>query len=303
MKTKQIVYSAIVIGIIFAVICVSVVSFGKFKRSRQPKKEDPLMKYCCLKGKMDSKQFDNFLIHLSDERMTILRKTIGIIKQDDDDHKNDRLQKQQEIKDWLNWQSKHWATWLVTDKKVNYDEIVRWTAKKLKVENSETLSTFKVERKILNAMFEKIWDKMTPEQRKRALKNMSGSSEIKNIAGISVLSGSAALAALSGTVAFSGFAFYTGLSTFLYSAAAVFGVTLPFSAYMGASTAVAALSGPVGWCVIGLGATLGAAFIGQADYQKTAQLIIAVHMIKVDAIQKSGYDVNDFLETRPAKVK
>lgn len=284
------------IGIVIAIICVSIAYIGKIGRDKKQQKEDPLFKYCCLKGKMASKQFDNFLIHLSDERITNLRQAIGLVKPEEKDQKKDRLTRQQEIKDWLNWQSKHWATWLVTDKDVNYDEIVRWTAKKLKVKDIGALSTFKLERKILNAMFEQIWDKMTQEQRQRTLRNMKGSSEIKNIAGISALSGSAALAALSGTVFFSGFAFYTGLSTFLYSAASVFSVTLPFSAYMGASTTVAALSGPVGWCIIGIGAAVGATFIGQADYQKTAQLIISVHMIKVDAIQKSGYDVKDFLE-------
>ena len=133
MRNKQVVYGAIVIGIVFAVICAVFVFIGNLKSARQTPKEDPLLKYCCLKGKMASKQFDNFLIHLSDGRITNLRLAIGLVKPGENDQKKDRRTKQQEIKDWLNWQSKHWATWLVTDKDVNYDEIVRWTAKKLKI--------------------------------------------------------------------------------------------------------------------------------------------------------------------------
>ena len=130
---------------------------------------------------------------------------------------------------------------------------------------------------------------------------MRGGSDVKNIAGISALTGSAALTTLSGTVAFSGFAFYTGMSSFLCSAASVLGVTLPFSIYMTTSTAIAALSGPIGWCIAGIGVIVGGVFIGQADHQTTAKLIIAVHLIKVDAIQKSGYDVKDYLGTQHVK--
>ena len=97
------------------------------------------------------------------------------------------------------------------------------------------------------------------------------------------------------TAAFSGFAFYTGMSSLLYSAASVVGVTLPFATYMGASSTVAVLSGPVGWAIITVGAAVGAGFIGMPDYQKTAQMIIAIHLIKVDAIQKSGLKIQDYI--------
>lgn len=293
MKNAKFVYGAVSLGIVLVVIGISI---SLFCCKQKPKTEDPLLKYCSLKGKMDSGRFNNFLIHLSNERMDNLMDAIELNQKN-----RDRTGKYREITEWLNWQSKNWAIWLVTDKTVDYDEIVRWTAKKLKVENVETLSTFKLERKILNSIFEKIWDKMTPEQRQRALKNMKESGDIKNIADISALTGSGALAALSETAAFSGFAFYTGMSSFLCSAAPVLGISLPFPVSMTPGTTIAALAGPIGWCIAAIEASVGNIFIVQADYQKTARLIIALHLIKVDAIQKSGYDVKDFLETRSAK--
>lgn len=176
---KKIGYSLIFGGIALIVIC-GVLFFARSQKGTGIlQKEDPLLRYCCLKGMMDSKQFENFLIHLSDERITNLRCAIGLVKLNESDQKKGKLEKREEVKKWLNWQSKHWATWLVTKNDVDYDEIVRWTAKKLKIKNTEYFSTFQMERKILNAMFEKIWDKMTPQQRQQALKKMKGSTGIK----------------------------------------------------------------------------------------------------------------------------
>ena len=115
------------------------------------------------------------------------------------------------------------------------------------------------------------------------------------IAGIAALGGSAALATLSTTIIFSGFAFYTGLSTFICSAAAIVGVSLPFGVYTGAAATAALLGGPIGWGLIALGSVGGAALLGSANYQKTAQMIIAIHLIKVDALEKSGVSIEKFL--------
>ena len=287
----------------FLLVAVTVVfSWLKTVKSNAQIKEDPLLKYCRLHGKMDSKSFDEFISHMSKERQLSVFSAIdkNLSKYD----KIDSNSRYNIIKEQLVWQSSHWISYPFKDKEnVNYDEIVRWVAKKYDISGIETKSTIRIERLILSKMFADIWDKMTAEQRKAALEKMQNNSKIDNIAGISLLSGSAALATLSTTVAFSGFAFYTGMSSLLCSAASVLGVTLPFATYVGASSTVAVLTGPVGWALIAVGAAVGAGFIGMPDYQKTAQMIVAIHLIKVDAIQKSGLKIQDYIgsDIRPVE--
>ena len=280
----------------FLLVTVAVVfSWRQAVKSNAQFKEDPLLKYCRLHGKMDSKSFDEFISHMSNERQLAVLRAIdneSIAKYE----KIDSISRYKTIKKQLVWQSSHWISYPFKDKEnVNYDEIVRWVAKKYNILGIETKSTIRIERQILSKMFADIWDRMTTEQRKAALEKMQNNSKIDNIAGISLLSGSAALATLSTTVAFSGFAFYTGMSSLLYSAASVLGVTLPFATYVGASSTVAVLTGPIGWALIAVGAAVGAGFIGMPDYQKTAQMIVAIHLIKVDAIQKSGLKIQDYI--------
>ena len=266
------------------------------------KTADPLLKYCQLEGTMDPKQFTDFLAHLSKERqLIILQACVGDVWKYRD---KDRITIDKMIKKELLWMSSHWAPYIFKNTQtVKYDEIVRWVAKELKIEGTDLMPTFRVEHLILANLFEKSWDKMTPEQREAALKKMEGSSQIGDIAKISKLSGKDALTALAGTVTFRGFDFYGGMSSFLKSAATILEVTLPFATQPEATaTATAAtLSGPEGWVIMGIGACLGAYFIGKSDYQKTARIIIAIHMIKVEAIKKSGLDIKNYLEPQPAK--
>lgn len=283
-------------GIITFLLIIGTVVFSLFwiVKSDVKTRKDPLLKYCKLHGNMDSKSFDDFLSHMSKKRQLLVLSSIN--KNVSKYKKLDSVSKYKIIKAKLIWLSSHWMSYPFKDKdNVNYDEIVRWVAKKYNISGTENKTTIQIERQILSKMFADIWDKMTVEQRKAALLKMQNKSKIENVVGISLLSGSAALASLSTTAAFSGFAFYTGMSSLLYSAASVVGVTLPFATYMGASSTVAVLSGPVGWAIITVGAAVGAGFIGMPDYQKTAQMIIAIHLIKVDAIQKSGLKIQDYI--------
>ena len=67
------------------------------------------------------------------------------------------------------------------DKYINYHEIVQWVADKLGVDSNfvKSSSTYTLERKVAEKYFEKLWEKLTPEQREELLKNMIGEEEAK----------------------------------------------------------------------------------------------------------------------------
>lgn len=172
----------------------------------------------------------------------------------------------------------------------NYHEyILQWLASEYDVDKRYQLAapSFVLERKILDSVFIQIWDKLTADQRRQILTSIDKEGAIKDKAGIASLGGAAALAALSATVYFTGFAFYTSMSTAICAAAGFFGVTLPFAAYTGASSTVAALSGPVGWAILGLAALGSVIIFGRANATKTAAFVTQMHLLKVQSLKNS----------------
>jgi hypothetical protein len=141
---------------------------------------------------------------------------------------------------------------------------------------------------VVQDVFIQIWDKLTPEQRKQVLDSLDKDSKLQDKAGIALAGGAAALTALSATVYFAGFAFYTTMSSVIFSTAGIFGLTVPFAAYAGASTTVGVLSGPVGWTILGLSALGSLVMLGSANEAKTAAFVTQVHLIKVQALKNSG---------------
>lgn len=279
----------------FAGGCLSEEVMSPDRSFFEQKQVDELYPYCRLEYNMHSYQFNEFLNNLSRKRALTI---IQAVKQEYLEA-NPLEQIISDIKKEFVWKSSHWITYGFKDaESIDYDKTVRWVAEKILKEEKElhTLTTFQVERLICEAFFEQIWDHMSVEDREKALKKMNVEGFDSNrIAGIAALGGSAALATLSTTVIFSGFAFYTGLSTVICTAAGVVGVVLPFSIYTGAAATAALLSGPIGWGLIALCSAGGAALLGSANYQKTAQMIIAIHLIKVDALEKSGVSIEKFL--------
>ena len=102
------------------------------------------------------------------------------------------------------------------------------------------------------------------------------------------MGGGAAVAALGVTVAFTGFAFYTTMSVVMCTVAGWFGITLPFAAYAGASTTIAALSGPIGWCIAGVAVAGGAIYAAWPSADKTAAFVMQLHFIKAQQLKQKG---------------
>jgi uncharacterized protein YaaW (UPF0174 family) len=173
---------------------------------------------------------------------------------------------------------------------IDYHAVVKWVAEDLGVPENvcESQPTIVVERAIFQRMFSQMWDKLTPEQRRQLLDKIDPANHLTNKSTLIAMSGTAALAALAGTVYFAGFAFYTTMSVTICAVAGWFGLTLPFGAYTGASTAVGLLSGPVGWVVIGVGTLIVVGLAGRANAEKTAEAILTLHSLKAMALREVG---------------
>lgn len=198
----------------------------------------------------------------------------------------------EQIKKDVRWRASNAVTYPFREKtEYNYhEEILMWLAEEYDVPSNyvNAAPSFVLERKIMDAVFIRIWDKLTPEQRKQVLDSLDKDSKLQDKAGIALAGGAAALTALSATVYFAGFAFYTTMSSVIFSTAGIFGITVPFAAYAGVSTTVGVLSGPVGWTILGLSALGSLVMLGSANEAKTAAFVTQVHLIKVQALKNSG---------------
>jgi len=172
-------------------------------------------------------------------------------------------------------------------KKIEWHEIVAWTARKAKVDESELRnSSYDVERTLLSKSFADSWDKLDSDQRNSVIQN----SELNKIsdqdkAAIVAATGAGALITLNATVAMSGFAFYTTMSSAIAASANVIGVTLPFAVYSGASTTVSALSGPVGWSIAALSSAGIALYALTPDEKEVSRMVVALHLLKSQALE------------------
>jgi hypothetical protein len=182
---------------------------------------------------------------------------------------------------------------------VNYhSELLKGIAGKMDIGEFvvNTQSSFRIERLILQAAFTKIWDSLEVSKRTEILSTrlkgvLNSEGKAFDISTIAALSGSACILTLSGMVSLAGFAFYTTMSTMICAAAGFFGITLPFAAYAGASTATALLAGPVGWAIAGILATIGIAILGMAKPERAIAYVCQVHLIKVQALSNLGHDM------------
>lgn len=182
----------------------------------------------------------------------------------------------------------YWLSWMpfcYYSDEINYHEdVVKWVAKEKGIEKDvrNTLSTFQLERKIVEKYFEEIWDELTVEQRNELLSKIEKdtNSVFENKAAIAGMSGAAAIGVLSTTVAFTGFALYTTMSTVICTVAGILGVTLPFAAYTATTSTVAALAGPVGWAIAGVLLVGSGIIISLPKADNVTTFVMVLHAIK-----------------------
>lgn len=233
--------------------------------------------------------FDALLAQLNDEQLLNVLKSLELVDADATVAAlaADRSDDIRRIKKDFLWESSNVFSYVFSSAdEIEYHETTQWVAQKFGIDEKivASASTFELERHITQQWLAKIWDELSPDQRHEVLKTLDADEDWDP--GLLTLSGSAALASLATTVHFAGFAFYTTMSVILSQVAGFFGLTLPFSVYTSASTAVAFLSGPIGWTFIAIGTLLGAIlYFGSADEIETAAAIVQIHLIKAQVLE------------------
>jgi len=249
------------------------------------------------KEKWTADDFYNFLNALPADRMLALKKSLGILKPDANETQlKGSDQDARDIQKYALWQSSNILAYpFRNETKLNYNDLVKWVCVEAGVSQSviQKASTFALERELYKLLFAQMWDKLDAQQRKDLLAKVDPNRTIKDQVAIVALSGAGALAALSVTAAFAGFALYSTLSFAIGYVASSVGVILPFATYTGAASVVGALSGPVGWAIMGVAALGGLALAGRSDLEKTTALICQLHALKIEALIAAGVPEQD----------
>lgn len=234
-------------------------------------------------------ELNAFLKGLPDRAMFQLLKGIG--KPCWQDRETDVLT----FQNYFLWESNNVLLYYTTtSEKIDYHGTVVWVAEQIGVDPwvIKTQPTFIVERAIFRHIvtntFPKAWEKMSREKRLEFIKKIDTKHKL-NGTEIASMSGVAALATLNASVYFAGFAFYTTMSMTIAAIGGLAGVTVPFFVYVGASTTVGVLTGPIGWTCLAVVASVGAvSYLGKASNQKTLGMIYQLHMLKVQALEAAG---------------
>lgn len=252
-------------------------------------------------------ELDAFLRSLPDEGRLSMKKSLELL--DSDATVADLSSASAdvaEVKKEMLWVSHSIATYPFRNAdRLDYHELVKWAATKAGVDEQivKSHSTFRLERAlqehVVGEAFVSLWDRLNEKGRRELLQQMDPDGSIEDHAALVPLSGAATLSALMATVHFSGFAFYTTMSTVMFTVASWAGITLPFAAYTGASTLLAFLTGPVGWALITIATAAGVAlYLGAPNVQKTTAAILQLHALKVAALEAVG-DCEDKVFEQP----
>lgn len=172
--------------------------------------------------------------------------------------------------------------------KVDYQKVLEWIAENMGIEKEKTndASTIKLEEMITLKNYDLMLDGMSSTQKDNYIEDISkiiniNKDKLSNVA----LNGAVVLGALSTTINVSGFAAYTTMSSIIFSAANVLGLTVPFAGYIGASTFLSIFSGPVGWTVIGIFFLVGLSQKSKKGYNSLALMITSIYLIKLKILE------------------
>lgn len=253
--------------------------------------------FVLTKERWTADHYFNFLDALPSRAMLTLKRGLGLVGETDDEESlAGSPQDARDVQKHTLWLFSNVFAYPFRDETaLEYHDVVTWVCERAGVPKSTIASspTFALEQQLHRLLFAKVWDQLSTSQREALLNEIDPYGKLKDKAAIASLSGAGALAALSTTAVLSGFAFYTGMSVAIASAASAAGVTLPFAAYSGASTAVGFLSGPIGWATLAVAALGSAALAGRPNVRKTTALVMQVHALKVEALMAARVPVTE----------
>ena len=253
----------------------------KIKKKWSVKTRDPLLPYVLPDKKITQQEHLEFLKHLTPEQRLGLRKNF------------EKDAKEEYSAEVLAEKFHKVSNHVVTEKfKVqDYHREVKWLAKQLGVHKVylNFATTFQLENLICQRLFISMWEKMSPEQRKKVLID-SGIDPV-HAAGMVSMGGAAVIAGLSTMAAMGGFTFYILMAKTVVVIASLVGVP--------AATTISAISvmcGPVGWGIAAVAVVAGVFMIwGGADMQQMAGFVVQTHLLKVNALQKSKIDPDKYI--------
>ncbi len=247
--------------------------------------KDPLLPFIKLNKKVSQEEFYQLICKLDADQKKALWKSFN-------KKELNHTPTETELLDAMHSASRHWATRPFTD--FNYHETVKWTAQKLGVHKTvcNYATTFQLEHKICETLFEKMWDKLSQAQKEQIIKEANLPTEYAKKSGAAICAAiTTAITTTSIAAATMGFAFYILMAkTVVIAAASVAGVS--------AATTISTISvfcGPVGWAIAGVALITALSLTGSADVSKCASFIIQVHMMKINALGKSGVDITPYI--------
>lgn len=152
--------------------------------------------------------------------------------------------------------------------------------------------SFNLERAIYNKIFEQSWTSLNENDRINFLKASGWEIKQDKIISLAALSGAGIISGLSATVSFVGFPFYIGMSNGMSALAGSMGFTFPFTAYMGASSAIALVTSPIGLIaaaiLAGAGIYAWVALDNDTDKEIMLKTVLHLHHYKVSAMQEAN---------------
>lgn len=167
------------------------------------------------------------------------------------------------------------AFWRAANKKeafLTYDEIVLSTAKHVGLELPIHQGTYISEAKLQHHMVELVLNEIPIEERTRLLVEFAKASKSPTVGKEAMTAGALTIANLSG------FGLYLASSTALGAITSAVGVTLPFAAYTGLSSALSVIIGPIGWAALGLWV---AHKLGKPDPFKLISIVLLVSNLRL----------------------
>lgn len=189
-----------------------------------------------------------------------------------------------EVADALREAGSHTVASFFRKDHVPYEEVVSDVAKKLGAKNLPSQCTAsELERLAVGAAVKQMLAKASPEERKGILTEFAKSQKSSST-GLVTTTGALALANLSG------FGLYLAASTTLGAITSAVGVTLPFAAYTGMSSVLAAVTGPLGWAALAVAAIVK---FGGTDFKKTVPGVLAVATIRARLIANRDQELFD----------
>jgi len=257
-----------------------------FSKKTEPVHRKSLVDYVYPEKSVTIEEHNEFLDHLSREQQEALWKALKG-KEDASIPENLGTAK---LNEELLWVTSHWLTYPF-EETVDYTAIVRWTAGKLDVPKAECdyATTFQLEHAICEKILAKMWDKLTSEEKAQVLKE-SGVAP-SNVGAYAALTGAGLITALGTSAALMGFPFYILMAkTAVVAASAILGTSAAATI-----SAISILTGPIGWTIAGVAATVGIFLIGRANAAKAAAYIIQVHVFKVMAMEDAKVNYSKYL--------